>query len=107
MQKHIVAFSGGKDSTAMLLKLLDSNARVDDIVFCDTGLEFPEMYEHIKKVERFIDRKITILQSKYDFEYYMLYKKKGSRQKVKEDGYGYPTSQFRWCTWRLKQDPKN
>lgn len=41
--KHIVQFSGGKDSTAMLLMR-------DYILFCDVGKEFPQMYEHIKKV---------------------------------------------------------
>lgn len=35
--------------------------KVDDIVFCDTGKEFPEMYEHIDKVEKYIKRKITKL----------------------------------------------
>ena len=35
--KKIVSFSGGKDSTAMLLRLLEENYQVDDIVFFDTG----------------------------------------------------------------------
>ena len=48
--KHIVSFSGGKDSTAMLLRMVEENMQIDDIVFCDTGKEFPQMYEHIKKV---------------------------------------------------------
>ena len=37
---HIVSFSGGKDSTAMLLRLLESGMPVDMILFNDTGLEF-------------------------------------------------------------------
>ena len=39
--KYIVSFSGGKDSTAMLLRLLEEGRPVDDIVFCDTTAEFP------------------------------------------------------------------
>lgn len=27
---------------------------IDDIIFCDTGMEFPGMYDHINKVEKFI-----------------------------------------------------
>ena len=49
---HVVSFSGGKDSTAMLLRMLEEGMRVDVILFCDTGLEFPEMYDHIDKVEK-------------------------------------------------------
>lgn len=43
--KHIVQFSGGKDSTCMLLMMLEHNMPVDEIIFCDTGKEFPGMYE--------------------------------------------------------------
>ena len=48
---HVVSFSGGKDSTAMLLRMIELGMPVDVILFCDTGLEFPELYEHIRKVE--------------------------------------------------------
>ena len=37
---HIVSLSGGKDSTAMLLRMLEEGWQVDLILFCDTGLEF-------------------------------------------------------------------
>ena len=47
----IVSFSGGKDSTAMLLRLLEEKWPVDMILFVDTGLEFPAMYDHIDKVD--------------------------------------------------------
>ena len=33
--KHIVNFSGGKDSTAMLLRMLEENMQVDEIIFCN------------------------------------------------------------------------
>ena len=67
--KHIVSFSGGKDSTAMLLKMLENNMQIDDIIFCDTGKEFPQMYEHIRKVKDYIKRPITILKSEKSFDY--------------------------------------
>ena len=60
--KNIVAFSGGKDSTAMLLKMIESNMKIDEIVFADTTFEFPELYEYIEKIEKHIGRKITILK---------------------------------------------
>ena len=68
---NIVSFSGGKDSTAMLLKMIENNMQIDEIIFCDTEKEFPEMYEHIKQVEKYINRKITILKSEKSFDYYM------------------------------------
>ena len=37
---HVVSLSGGKDSTAMLLMMLEKGMPVDDILFCDTGLFF-------------------------------------------------------------------
>ena len=49
-QYHLVSFSGGKDSTAMLLGMLERDMKIDCILFCDTGLEFPAMYDHIAKV---------------------------------------------------------
>ncbi len=61
---NIVSFSGGKDSTAMLLRLLELGEQIDEIVFADTGFEFPELYEYIKRVEEYIGRKITILKPK-------------------------------------------
>ena len=49
---NVVSFSGGKDSTAMLLKMIEEKIPIDCILFCDTGLEFPQMYEHIDKIEK-------------------------------------------------------
>jgi 3'-phosphoadenosine 5'-phosphosulfate sulfotransferase (PAPS reductase)/FAD synthetase len=49
--KIVVSFSGGKDSTAMLIKLVESGYPISAVLFFDTGWEFPEMYRHIEKVE--------------------------------------------------------
>lgn len=68
--KHIIQFSGGKDSTAMLLMMLEKGMPVDEIIFCDTGKEFPDMYKHIEKVEKYIGRAITRLKAGYSFDYY-------------------------------------
>jgi len=67
MVKHIVSFSGGKDSTAMLLRMLELNMQVDEIAFADTTFEFPELYDYIKRIEKHIQRKITFLQPQKDF----------------------------------------
>ena len=49
----IVAYSGGKDSTAMLLWTLDNLPRKRvRAVFCDTGAEWPETYNYLGYIER-------------------------------------------------------
>ena len=53
-KKYIVSLSGGKDSTAMLLRLIEEGYPIDLILFCDTGLEFPQMYENLKRLEQYI-----------------------------------------------------
>lgn len=44
MSWHIASVSWGKDSLAMLLKLMETNAPLDEVVFFDTGMEFPAIY---------------------------------------------------------------
>ncbi len=100
---HVVSFSGGKDSTALLLKMLESNMQIDEIVFCDTGVEFPEMYRHIERVKKYIDLPITTLKSKHTFEYLMFdYEKRKGKGKGNK-GYSWPDFKNRWCTYLLKQ----
>ena len=67
--KHIVSLSGGKDSTAMLLRMVEEGWPIDIILFCDTGMEFDAMYRHIDKVEKYIGRPIVRLKSHQSFEY--------------------------------------
>jgi len=102
--KYIVSFSGGKDSTAMLLRLLEEARPVDDIVFCDTTAEFPQMYEHIEKVEKYIGRRITILRPEHDFEYMMLEYDVAARNGKEKKGKLWPNPRLRWCTGYFKQD---
>jgi 3'-phosphoadenosine 5'-phosphosulfate sulfotransferase (PAPS reductase)/FAD synthetase len=90
---NIVSLSGGKDSTAMLLMMLKKKIPVDHIVFFDTDWEFPGMYEHIDKLEKYIDRKIIKLKYKNSLE--ELFKK-----------YGFASFNSRWCT-RIKVNTIN
>ncbi|MBM6731829.1 phosphoadenosine phosphosulfate reductase family protein [Megasphaera stantonii] len=102
--KSIVQFSGGKDSTCMLLMMLERGMQIDDIIFCDTTMEFPAMYEHIDKVEKYIGRPITRLKPPHDFIYYFAqYPKKRGKNKGKL-GYGWPRMWARWCTRLFKID---
>ena len=48
---HIASFSGGKDSTAMVLRLIDESWPLDEVVFYDTGMEFDAVYDVVGKIE--------------------------------------------------------
>ena len=52
----------------MLLGMLERDMKIDCILFCDTGLEFPAMYDHIAKVEKDIGRKITSVRAEHTYE---------------------------------------
>lgn len=112
MDYYIVSFSGGKDSTAMLLELLRQGARIDEVVCCDTYKEFPAMYEHIAKIRKIVEEKkikFTMLRSKRSFDEWMFeYEPKrrdpeAFKAKYGEaKGYSWADMRSRWCTSALK-----
>ena len=103
MEKHIVSFSGGKDSTAMLLMMIEKGHQIDEIIFLDTGVEFPEMYHHIKKVEEYIGRDITVLRADNSYEYMMFDYIKTKGKTKTQKGYSWADFRNRWCTQYLKK----
>ena len=111
---HIVSLSGGKDSTAMLLMMLEKGMQIDCILFCDTGLEFPAMYAHLDRLEKYIGRPITRVKAEHDFEYYFkdhIISRGRSKKFIEEygadkTGYGWAGPRMRWCTNRLKDKPR-
>ena len=101
---YVVSLSGGKDSTAMLLRLIEEHRPIDLILFCDTGLEFPQMYEHLMRLEAYIGRPITRLRAEHNFEYYFLYytpKRKNPRLDGLS-GMSWAGPCNRWCTGMMK-----
>jgi len=84
--KHIVSFSGGKDSTAMLLRMIELGMPIDSIVCVHcSSWEFPQMIDHILKVKAYINRIIDVRKPSTEFD--VLIKK-----------YGIPNMKYRWCT---------
>ena len=74
-QFHAVSLSGGKDSTAMLLLMIERGMPIDMVLSADTGMEFPEMYAHLAKLDDHLYRArglhITTLRHPQGFEYLM------------------------------------
>jgi hypothetical protein len=92
--RHILALSGGKDSTALAVYMKDKVPEME-YVFCDTEKELKETYEYLDQLEVFLGKRIVHL---------------------KHDGMGFdqllqirngflPSPQVRWCTEYLKIKP--
>ena len=98
----IVNFSGGKDSTFMLLEMIRRGMRIDLVLNADTGMEFPAMYDHIDRIDAFLQAergiKITRLKNEQSFEELMF----DAVRKGNKPGYGWPCAVVRWCTGQLK-----
>ena len=60
--KIIVSFSGGKDSQACLIQAANKyGADKIEAVFCDTGWEHPDTYQHISNVCKQLDVRNTLI----------------------------------------------
>jgi len=67
--RHVISFSGGKDSTATLLLAL-SKVSLDqiDVIFCDTGNEHQITYDHLAEVEQHFGIQIHRLKADFSRE---------------------------------------
>lgn len=95
--RHVIAFSGGKDSTALLC-WAERNLESYTAVFCDTGWEHAKTYEYIEEIVRQLKRSdgFHVLKSvKYS---------KGMRDLVEIKG-RVPSAKARFCTENLKVEP--
>jgi len=86
---NYVAFSGGKDSTALALLMPKSIP-----VFTDTGAEFPELYAHIEKFEQVTGREVVKLQSHL-----------GTLLDYIKSSKFMPGHRARYCTVKFKIEP--
>lgn len=87
----------------MLLEMLERGEPIHSAVFFDTGWEFPEMYDHLKKLTEYTRIKIWHLRSSLPFDYWMtarpIVSRKGpNKGKVGRIGNGWPSPSRRWCT---------
>lgn len=103
-EHHIVSLSGGKDSTAMLLMMIERGIRVDEVVFADTGMDFPAMYDHLEKVEGMIGMEVTRLRCESTFEHLMFDHVLAKGRRAGERGYGWARPNARWCTSKMKTE---
>ena len=93
---YIASCSFGKDSLAMVLRLIEENRPIDDVVFYDTGMEFQSIYNVRDRLLPLLaekDIKYTELKPARPFMYDMIEKP------VKDHfGYGWCGGCARWGT---------
>ena len=109
-----VSLSGGKDSSCLLLLMIEKGLPIDCVLYADTGMEFPEMEAHIARLDDFLYRErglhITTLQHPHGFEWMMFEEPKQkisclerrARLGIPPYGNGWPGIKVRWCTGQLK-----
>lgn len=82
----VLSYSGGKDSTAMLITLLKNGSQIDEILYVDMGeWIWEEGEKHLEKVEELFGVEITKLDV-------------SERIKDGFKKYGFPSIFNRWCT---------
>lgn len=105
--RHIIPLSGGKDSTALAVHLLQNHPRHSfELLFTDTGAELFETYDYLERFEAIMGvriHRVTALDM-------LGIRAKGERTPfdvVLNEYYGgfLPSPQARWCTRMLKIRP--
>lgn len=99
--RYIASVSFGKDSLAMLLKLIELQYPLDEVVFYDTGMEFEVIYHIRDKVKVLLQNKgikFTELKPKYEFCYKMFEKPVNSKNGTIHNGYSWCGGKCRWGT---------
>jgi 3'-phosphoadenosine 5'-phosphosulfate sulfotransferase (PAPS reductase)/FAD synthetase len=91
--KHVIGLSGGKDSTALALRLMEIEPRDYELICNATGNELPEMVEHWAKLERMMG--LPIKKVGHTTDLYGLI----------EQMQMLPNFRARWCTRILKIEP--
>lgn len=85
----------------MILKLLELDYPLDEVVYFDIGMEFNCIYNNLKKLEVLLKSKgitLTILKPAKSFLYTMLEKPVNKRDGTKQNGYKWCGGLCRWGT---------
>ena len=99
---YIASCSFGKDSLAMVLRLIEENKPLDEVVFYDTGMEFQAIYNVRDRLLPLLAKrgiKYTELKPKEPFLWSMFEKPhKGKHDGIIRYGYGWCGGACRWGT---------
>lgn len=90
--KHVVGLSGGKDSTAMALRLAEIEPRDYSYICTPTGNEPAEMQAHWEHLECLLGKPLIRLTA-------------GTLEQMIDQQNCLPSHRMRWCTRALKIEP--
>lgn len=91
--KHVVGLSGGKDSTALALRLVEVEPRDYEFICTPTGDELPELFAHLSHLENLLGQPIKRLGVGK------------SMMQLIDELQMVPNFRARWCTRILKIEP--
>jgi len=98
----------------MLLLMIERGMPIDAVLTADTGMEFPEMHEHLDRLDEYLYRErgihLTTLRHPKGFEWLMFEEPKQKLSSIENRkklgvslyGNGWPGVRVRWCTGQLK-----
>ncbi len=90
---HVIALSGGKDSTAMAVRLSEENPNTEYVHVCTpTGNELPQMYEHWSNLRETLGGTFLPIMG-------------GTLEGLINKQNALPNWRQRWCTRMLKIEP--
>lgn len=92
MSRQIVAFSGGKDSTAMVLEMVRRGEPIDGLLVTPTGDELPAVWKHWGTVAHHVGAPV-------------IRPKAPTLAKAIESQKALPNFRMRWCTRLIKIAP--
>ena len=101
VMKYVASVSFGKDSLAMLLKIIEEDYKLDEVIFYDTSVEFKAIYDIRDKIKKILKKKkikYTELKPKIPFLEKMLIKEVHKRDGNIQIGYGLCGGKCRWGT---------
>ena len=93
----------------MLLLMIERDMPIDMVLSADTGMEFPEMYEHLAKLDEHLFRErgihITTLRHPKGFEYLMFDEPKQKPRSLETVSYTHLDVYKRQPEGRLQRRP--
>jgi 3'-phosphoadenosine 5'-phosphosulfate sulfotransferase (PAPS reductase)/FAD synthetase len=93
VSRHVVGLSGGKDSTALALLLVEREPRQYEFICNETGDELPEMVDHWKRLEDLLKTEIIRVRHERNLD-----------EEIRKQNM-LPSVFARWCTRILKIEP--
>lgn len=92
MTRQIAAFSGGKDSTAMILAMRDRGEPIDGLLVTPTGDELPELWAHWDRIAAMV--RCELIRPKAP-----------TLRECIDAMDALPNFRMRWCTRMIKVQP--